>query len=156
MKTLVVYYSRSGNTRLVAQEISSAIDCDIEEIADTKNWSGTMGFLRAGRDAAGHKLTVLEDIKNDPDDYDLIIIGTPIWGGNISVPVRTYIAGNSSRFNKVAFFCTAKGSDFIKVFDDMENLSNLVPIATIGITEREIKNVSYRSQVAGFIDEIRD
>lgn len=44
MKTLVVYYSRSGNTRLVAQEISSAIDSDIEEIADTKNWSGTMGF----------------------------------------------------------------------------------------------------------------
>lgn len=38
----------------------------------------------------------------------------------------------------------------------MENLSNLVPIATIGITEREIKNVSYVSQVAGFIDEIRD
>lgn len=156
MKTLVVYYSRSGNTREVAQEISSVIESDIEEIIDTKSWSGTMGFLRAGKDAAGHKLTILKDIKNDPGDYDLLIIGTPIWGGNISVPVRTYIAQNSSQFNKVAFFCTAKGSDFIKVFDDMADLSNLVPMATIGITEREVKNVSYKPQIEMFIDEIRE
>ena len=97
MKILVAYYSRSGNTRKISGEISSTLECDVEEIIDTKNRSGVLGFIRAGRDASGHKLTVLEDIKKDPADYDLVVIGTPIWGGNMSTPIRTYITENHSK-----------------------------------------------------------
>ena len=104
MKILVVFYSRSGNTGRVAEEIRDNLECDIEEIIDTKNRSGILGYLRSGRDAGNRKLTVLKDIINDPSQYDLLIIGTPLWGGHVSTPVRTYIHENQANFKDVAFF----------------------------------------------------
>ena len=104
MKKLVVYYSRTGNTHKVAEEITNGLECDIEEIIDTKNRSGPLGYIRSGRDAGNRKLTVLKDIINDPSQYDLLIIGTPLWAWHVSTPVRTYIHENQANFKDVALF----------------------------------------------------
>ncbi|MDP3065447.1 MAG: flavodoxin [Methanobacteriaceae archaeon] len=112
MKTLVVFYSRTGNTRRVAEEIQNSLDCDIEEIIDTKKRSGPLGYMKSGRDASSGKLTVLKDITHDPASYDLLIIGTPLWAWHVSTPARTYIHQNHTKFSKVAFFCTAGGKSF--------------------------------------------
>ncbi|MGZ7109578.1 MAG: flavodoxin family protein, partial [Methanobacterium sp.] len=61
MKILVVFYSRTDNTRKVAEEIKNSLDCDIEEIIDTQNRSGPLGYMRSGRDASRGKLTILKD-----------------------------------------------------------------------------------------------
>ena len=66
MKILVVYYSRTGNTRKVAEEIENTLNCDIEEIIDTKNRSGLLNYITSGFQASRKKLTTLENIKNDP------------------------------------------------------------------------------------------
>lgn len=155
MKTLVVYYSRTGNTRKIAEELGNALECDVEEIIDTKNRSGVLGFIRAGRDAQQRKLTVLQDIKNDPGVYDLLIIGTPTWGGNMSTPIRTYMQENRAKFNSVAFFNTANGVQFDPVFMEMTDLSGLSPIATLGVRAKEVKGKSYQSKVQEFVEKIK-
>jgi flavodoxin len=155
MKTLVVFYSRTGNTRRVAEEIQNNLDCDIEEIIDTKNRSGPLGYMKSGRDASSGKLTVLEDITHDPSQYDLLIIGTPLWAWHVATPVRTYIHQNHTIFSKVAFFCTAGGKSFDGAFKDMKELSGLAPIETLGIREKEIKDESYKTQVAEFVKNIQ-
>ncbi|MGZ7070702.1 MAG: flavodoxin family protein [Methanobacterium sp.] len=150
MKILVVFYSRTDNTRKVAEEIKNSLDCDIEEIIDTQNRSGPLGYMRSGRDASRGKLTILKDIINDPSQYDLLIIGTPLWAWHVSTPVRTYIHNNQANFNNVAFFCTAGGKGFDGAFNDMEELSGKSPLATLGVREKEIKGESYKSKVAEF------
>jgi flavodoxin len=155
MKTLVVFYSRSGDTRRVAEEIKNSLDCDMEEIIDTKNRSGPIGYMKSGRDASSGKLTVLKDLTNDPSQYDLLIIGTPLWAWHVATPVRTYIHQNHEKFSKVAFFCTAGGKSFDGAFKDMQELSGLAPIETLGVREKEIKNGSYQSQVAEFVKKIQ-
>ncbi|MGZ7050167.1 MAG: flavodoxin family protein [Methanobacterium sp.] len=150
MKILVVFYSRTDNTRKVAEEIKNSLDCDIEEIIDTQNRSGPLGYMRSGRDASRGKLTILKDIINDPSQYDLLIIGTPLWAWHVSTPVRTYIHNNQANFNNVAFFCTAGGKGFDGAFNDMEELSGKSPLATLGVREKEIKDESYKSKVAEF------
>jgi len=104
MRSLVVYNSRTGNTRKIAKELANALECDIEEIIDTKKRSGPLGYIRSGRDASSKKLTVLKDLINDPSQFDLLIIGTPLWAWHVSTPVRTNIHQNHTNFNKVAFF----------------------------------------------------
>ena len=94
MKTLVVYYSRTGTTKKVAETISSMIESDIERIIDTKKRAGPFGGLAAAKDAILKRLTKIEATKNDPSDYDLVIIGTPIWVGAMSAPIRSYITQN--------------------------------------------------------------
>jgi flavodoxin len=49
-KILAVYCSRTGTTRKIANEISSKLDCDVEEIIDLKTRAGPIGYMAAGRD----------------------------------------------------------------------------------------------------------
>ena len=107
MRPLVVFYSRTGRTRKVGEAIATALDCDSEELVDTRKRSGPIGFMRSGREAQSKQLTVLQPVKRDPSLYDIVILGTPIWMGTMSSAMRTYIAENKSKFNRVAFFLHA-------------------------------------------------
>ena len=51
MKTLVIYYSRTGNTRFAAETVAAEIGADVEEVVDLKNRKGRLNYLPAGRDA---------------------------------------------------------------------------------------------------------
>jgi len=103
MKILVIFYSRSGKTKKIAEVISEILKSDKEEIFDIKNREGIVGFLSAGSDANLRRLTAIKEIKNNPSLYDLVIIGTPIWSSNISTPTRTYLFLYKEEFKKVAF-----------------------------------------------------
>ena len=156
MKILVVFYSKSGRTKKVAEAISKILKCDKEEIFDIKSREGIAGFLSAGTDANLRRLTAIKEIKNNPSLYDLVIIGTPIWSSNISTPIRTYLSLHKEGFKNVAFFCTRLGSDFKKVFDDMKNLSQKTPLALLKLTSREVKRDQYLQKVKEFIKNLKE
>ena len=122
MKSLVVYYSRSGNTRLVAQKISQELGADTEEIIDKKRRKGPLGFLIGGFDATRGKITEIDEIKKSPIDYDLIVVGTPIWNKRITPAVRTYLKNNTFSKKKVAIFCTSQGSQPDRVFKTFKEI----------------------------------
>ena len=156
MKMLVVFYSRSGKTKKVAEAISEILKCDREEIFDIKSREGIVGFLSAGTDANLRRLTTIKEIKNNPSLYDLIIIGTPIWSSNISTPIRTYLSLYKEDFKKVAFFCTRLGSDSKKVFDDMKNISQKTPITLLELTSREVTRDKYMQKVKEFVENLKE
>jgi len=151
MKSLMVYYSRSGQTAKIARELADTLKCDVEEIIDTKKRSGILGCLRSGSDAMKKSLTVLERSVNYPAEYDLILIGTPNWAGHVSSPVRTYIHQNQAKFKELAFFCTAGSNDFAGPFNDMHEISGKSPVATLGVRGKKINDGSYKSEVQEFI-----
>ena len=156
MKILVVFYSRSDKTKKVAEAISDILKCDKEEIFDTKNRKGIPGFLSAGTDANLRRLTAIKEIKNNPSLYDMVIIGIPIWSSNISTPIRTYLSLCKEEFKKVAFFCTRLGSDSKKVFADMKNLSQKIPLALLELTSREVARDQYMQKVKEFIKNLKE
>ena len=55
MKALVVYYSGRGRTKKVAEAISNILSCDIEELVDTEDRTGLLGYIHAGRQAMKKK-----------------------------------------------------------------------------------------------------
>ena len=57
MKTLVIYYTRTGNAKFLAETIAAELGADIEEVIDLKKRQGKLGWLSAGRDAMGEKET---------------------------------------------------------------------------------------------------
>jgi len=139
LKTLVAYYSRTGTTRKIAEEISRLLRCDVEPIVDKKNRAGIIGYLSAGRDASTKKLTEIEQAKFDPASYDLVIVGTPVWASTLSAPVRTYLTQHRERFNKMAFFCTCGGGKGT-AFEEMETVVGKKPLAVLELAKREISN----------------
>ena len=133
MKTLIVYYSRTGNTKNIAEKIAKELNADIDEIKEDINRKGFLNYLRSGYQAARKKIIEIKSAK-DPSKYELVIIGTPVWSWTVTPAVRTYL--NKNKFNKVAFFCTCGGQKG-KTFEEMEKLSKK-PLAKLEIKEKQI------------------
>lgn len=134
MKTLVVFYSRTGNTRKVAEKISRILKADLDEVTDLKDRKRfIVGWFISGMDASKNKLTEIKYNKS-PAKYDLVIIGTPIWAWTVTPAIRSYLKQN--KIKKTAFFCTCGGKES-KAFKEMEKLSRK-PIATLAVKDREL------------------
>jgi flavodoxin len=113
MKTLVVYYSRSGNTRRVAEMLIRKLGADSEELVDRNVRGGLIGWLKSGRDAVKGKETELAPLKRRPKEYDLILVGTPVWASHPTPAVITFLKSHDLTGKRVALFCTmnARGGE---------------------------------------------
>jgi len=158
MNPLVVYYSRTGNTGKVAEKLASLMGCDLGEIVDLKNRKGPFGFLGAGYSAYARKLTKIKAPDKDPSAYDLIIVGTPIWAGNITPAVRTYlteIVPEGSQARRYALFYTSHSSEQPKAVKDFCSLIKGEPLATLSVLHKDVKAGKFEPQVQGFVDSLR-
>lgn len=104
MKTLVIYYSRTGNAKFMAETIAAELGADIEEVIDLKNRQGKLSFMPAGRDAMRGKETEIAQPKRTPTNNDLVIVGQPVWAGSPTPAIRTYVNKNDLSGKKVALF----------------------------------------------------
>jgi flavodoxin len=158
MKSLVVYYSRTGNTKKVAEALASMLKCDIEELADkksSKSREGLFGYLRCCKEGMKKIMPEIEKTKNNPASYDMVIVGAPNWGSNMASPVRTYLAINKSKFKKVAFFCTMGGQSPGKTFIDMEEICSKKPVALLGLRASAVKKGDHMPKVKEFCEKIK-
>ncbi len=87
MKTIILYYSYSGNTKVLANKKSKELEADIEEIVEVKKPAMIVGLYRVLR----QKKTEIRPIKSQLDSYDKIIIMSPVWGGSPVSPINSLI-----------------------------------------------------------------
>jgi len=157
MKILVTYYSRSANTKTVAQKIAKNLGADFEEIIDKKNRTRKIvGWIIAGRDASTKKLTEIS-YKKDSSKYDLVLIGTPVWAWTMTPAIRTYLFENKAKIvgkksPKLAFFCTQGGSGDQKTFIEMAQLSKK-SICNLTFIDKQISDCD--NSVFGFCEAIK-
>ncbi len=102
MKILIVYYSRTDVTKGIANKIQSILNCDIEEITDNGKYDGKLGFIKGGMNATMGRASDINPISKDPADYDLVIVGTPVWSSNMATPIFTYLIQNKDKIKNMA------------------------------------------------------
>lgn len=150
-KILVAYYTRTGNTRKVAQAIAEQLNADIDEITDLKDRKRTfMGWIIAGKDASVKNLTDIK-IEKNPEKYKLVIIGTPVWAWTMTPAIRTYLTNH--KFKNLAFFCT-NGGQKGETFEDMINLSKK-PIAELDLLDKDVKTNNIQSKIKLFTTKLK-
>lgn len=150
-KILVVYFTRTGNTERVAKDIAAALDADIERIREKDDRSGCLGYFAAGRDGMNEKSTEIEPVKSRASDYDIVIIGSPVWAWNLTPAVRTYIEQNRGSFKAVSFFITAGSTNVDEVLTNFENATGKKAVSSLGVLEDELGQPEvYMKKVGGF------
>ena len=142
MKALVVYYSRSGNTKAVAELIARAASADLEALVEIGvNRKGLLGYLRSGRGAMSKKKSKIEVPSKNPTDYGMVFVGSPVWGWNLAPAVRSYMAQTDFGSTPVALFCTMSSSGQEKTFAAMrDEASNATVVGEMAVGAAAIKN----------------
>lgn len=138
-RALVAYYSRSGNTRRVAEVIAAELGAELEPITDRTDRHGLLGYLRAARDAIRGCGTPIGDPVHNPAAYDLVVVGTPVWASAVSPAIRTYLARHAGRLPDAALFLTHGGTGRERVFSQMTALCGRFPLGAFALREQELR-----------------
>jgi flavodoxin len=122
MKSLVVYYSLDGHTRLIADIIAAQTDADLHELkpANEKTRRGFAKFFWGGKSVVFNEKPKLKDALPDLSAYDLIFIGTPIWASSFAPPVNTFLSDIPAGPWKAMLFACCSGGSTEKCFEKMK------------------------------------
>ena len=122
MKTLIVYYTLEGNTHYAAKKIASRLDADMLRIKPVKTYprKGFRKFLWGGKSAVMAETPELEPYTFDASAYDRIVFGFPVWAGNVTPPLRTFIKENDLSGKRFAAFACQSGAGAEKAFEKLK------------------------------------
>lgn len=153
-RALVVYYSRTGHTRAVAEALAAAMGADLEELRNPTDREGIFGFLRSGTEALLEASTEIASPGRDPGAYELVVVGGPVWAFSVSSPVRTYLWLERERIARVAFFATYGGMGADHTFDQMTLLAGRFPLGKLALREADLEAGAHAARVASFAKDL--
>jgi hypothetical protein len=110
---------------------------------------------RSGFDAAFGRPASLRTMNTDPNDYDLVLVGTPVWNASVSTPVRTYLSANRDRIRRVAFFCTYGGTGSGRALRQMEEACAQAPVLTMALRSEEVRRGAIAAKVRTFVSALK-
>ena len=154
MKTLVVYYSRTGFTKKLAHALAVKLQAETEELVDNTSRKGIMGWIKGGRDAVKKFMTVISPAQKDPAQYDLVVVGSPVWAGSMAPALRTYLTQQKSKIKKSACFCTMGGSGGQGLFSQVEEILEQKPSATLALKTKQVAGNQYAAELDRFAEQI--
>ena len=121
-KTLILYYSLTGNTRAGCEVLQAELGADMIEIKDLRKRDGKWGFFKTAIASLVGKHTRIEPEKVDITKYHNIILGSPIWTGRLSMAIRTLIDRNRFDWRKVIIYTTTNALEKEKYQEKSRNL----------------------------------
>lgn len=127
MKTLIVYYSFSGNNELLAKELQDWLECDIYQIAEKRRRSKWSIFL----DVFFKRTPKIEALPFDLKTYSQVIFIAPIWIGQIASPLATFLRKEKENLIDYSFitFCGSTEGLHEKIVPQLCELTGMFPTA---------------------------
>ena len=122
MKTLIAFYSLTGNVKKIACAIAQATGGETLEIK-TKKEIPSKGFGKyfwGGKQVMNKEKPELLPLDKNPNDYDLIFIGTPVWAANFVPAIRSFLSSAKLQNKKIALFCSHAGDNAGATFTNLE------------------------------------
>ena len=108
---LCLFYSRTGTTRRVMNDIAGELQAECVEITDGLDRTGTLGYFLCGMDAVRHVTRPLKPYETERPlgDYKLVLLGTPVWAGRCSSIMRGLLKRRGLELSRVGYVVTCGG-----------------------------------------------
>jgi len=155
MKILTAYFSAGGYTRSLAKRVAEAAGADLFEIKPVEPYSEadirwTNPLARCNKEKLGKKDVPIEGRVENFDDYDLILIGFPIWYFTAPNIIETFVKSYDFTGKKVGLFATSGGSDITKA------PGTLQPLMKGGITGAKLFSAdANRPEICAWLDTLK-
>lgn len=158
MSKLIVYFSYTGNTRMIAKKIREKLNCDILEIKTvipySKDYDTVVNDEHNGE--ASNHLPEIQDINIDLSKYDEIILGTPVWWYRPVPAIRTFLTQNDLSGKTIKPYATNAGW-LGRTFKEIEKLcpnSNVEQGMNIVFKSYTDKLVTKEQEINNWIDTL--
>jgi flavodoxin len=158
MNKLIVYFSYTGNTRMIAKKIREKLNCDILEIKTvipySKDYDTVVNDEQNGE--ASNHLPEIQDINIDLSKYDEIILGTPVWWYRPVPAIRTFLTQNDLSGKTIKPYATNAGW-LGRTFKEIEKLcpnSNVEQGMNIVFKSYTDKLVTREQEINNWIDKL--
>lgn len=153
MSKLIVYFSYTNNTRMIANKIKDKLDCDILEIKTVIPYSTDYQTVvdDEHNSEASNYLPEIENIDIDLSQYDEIILGTPVWWYRPVPAIRTFLTQNDLSDKTIKPFATNAGW----LGRTFKEIKELCPNSTV-TNECNIVFESYSDQLRTPLEEVEN
>ncbi len=122
MKTLVIYYSLDGNTEHLANSMATVAEADLQEVKLKKNITkGIFKYFFALKQMIFDKKPDIIPFEKNIADYDMLVIGTPVWGSNFAPAINSFFNQIDIANKKIALYACF-GSSIGNCCENMENI----------------------------------
>ena len=122
MNYKVVYFTRTGTSKIVAEKIANKLSCEVIQITDNMNWKGMVGFIKGGYYATKNKAVDIK-IRGNLADADELIVVSPLWAGGVVPAIKTFF--KTTTLSRIHLVVTSGGST-IKDSLGFKSVSNIV------------------------------
>ncbi|MDK2975309.1 MAG: hypothetical protein PWP08_1680 [Methanofollis sp.] len=142
MKSCIVYYSATGNTKLVAEAAASATGADLVEVKDLADYSKAMMYVRGAPRARRGEKAEIEPASIDVGDYGLVAVGTPVWAFRPTPAANAIVAALKNCEGKQAIaFATSSGmpGDTLEVLSANLKERGMAVAGTFHLSDKAIK-----------------
>ncbi len=154
-KILLTYFSHSGNTREIANQIHTSVSGDIFEIATVDPYPSNYDAVveQAGKELREKYRPELKAKVENMDSYNVVFVGYPIWWGTVPRPVASFLSKYDFSGKTIVPFCTHEGSGLGR---SVEDITELCPQSAIldGLAVRGSGIRKAQNEVSGWLHEI--
>ena len=154
-KQLILYYSQTGATEKVAQELQKVLKADMEAIELENPYTGTYAetIERVGKERETGDLPKLNPLKADLSKYETIFLGYPIWFGTYALPISSLAKEYDFEGKKIVTFCTFGSGGLEPAIQDLKKALPKAEIAENGFGIRNARVASTAKELNRFLVE---
>jgi len=145
MKSVVLYFTRTGNAKRIAQKISDRAGAELLEITDGKSWKGIFGFIKGGFYASTWRKT--EAITSPVVDlslFDKVVMVSPMWASNVAPAVFSLLMKEKDRLKQLHLVIKSDGApaeaSFLKLEEKLGKIDHQYSIVTRQDNEERVVN----------------
>lgn len=153
-KSIFIYFSYSGDNEKFAKVLESTLNCDILRLIPENEYtnSSIKILFQGGNESLRKKTPSLKKYDFNPQDYDLIILGGPVWAWTFAPVLRSFLASVNLDNKNIVLTCSHRGSPGKTI----EHLQELLPESKILLTKELHAPVEDNSNLQDFIRQLQE
>ena len=154
-KQLILFYSQTGATESVAQELQKVLGADMEAIVLEEPYTGTYAETldRVGKERQSGNLPKLNPLKADLSKYDVVFLGYPIWFGTYALPIASLVKEYDFAGKQIVPFCTFGSGGLEPAIQDLKKALPKAEIAENGFGIRNARISATTKELNRFLIE---
>ncbi|WP_454764019.1 flavodoxin family protein [Cupriavidus campinensis] len=157
-QTVIVYYSRTGTTRQVAQAVAARTGWPLAEVADVKSRAGFLGDLRCVMDNLLQRSVAFRYNGPPLDQCDDVVVLAPVWVVRLAAPMRSFLAASVPKpplASRVAAICLMGGRGGFQAEAEIARLVGKKPSPALVLAERDVLSGAANAEIDTFVQSLR-